>query len=639
MARKVDRGGRDFSERKVILAKPTRVLAFISGLGYYELRINGKKVGDKALDPSWSDYSKRVLHSVFDICEYMREGTNCVTALLGHGRYLKKYGYSGNPTFIMQIAVDGKTAVISDESWKCEDGPIKFDDIYDGETYDGTVEPRGWDLPGYDDSEWKVAALSDPPKGKLVAEIFPPVRVVGKDKPLSANSPRSGMWIFDFGQNFTGWLKVRASGPRGATITIRYSELLNSDGTLNVKNLRSAKATDTYVFSGDGIEEFSPRFTYHGFRYAEITGYPGTPSVESVEREIVHSDVEAVGGFLSSDELLNKIHEMIVRGQLSNLMSVPTDCPQRDGRMGWMGDTDLSAEEAIFNFWMPAFNENWVSEMRESQLEDGEISDVVPPFWKNYPPDPACGIAFVEIPWLLYVYYGDKKALDENYDSIKKYVDYLSSKSNDDILSVNKYGDWCPPSHIVSPDTPRKLTDTWYCHRSLYLLSKIAEALGKEEDRKRYEQMAKGVAEAFNGRFFNKDHYGQGSQTSDALALYAGVAADQEAVKKHLVYDVEVEHDKHLSTGIIGTRYLFNALCQAGRDDLAYEFITRASYPGYGYMIREGATTLWERWEFLTGSAMNSHNHIMFGSVDSWLYRCVAGISADERAGLLSRDV
>ncbi|WP_449462296.1 family 78 glycoside hydrolase catalytic domain [Tardisphaera miroshnichenkoae] len=617
--------------KEVQLAKARRALAFVSGLGYYELRINGRKVGDKVLDPGWSDYNKRVLYSVYDVTDYLREGINCVAVLLGHGRYLKKYGYSGSPTFILELVVDGKTSVVSDESWKCAEGPVKFDDIYDGETYDGTAELKGWDLPGYDDSEWKAVTASDPPKGKLVAEIFPPVKVVGKDKPLSVNSPRPGTWVFDFGQNFTGWLKVRASAQRGTVMVIRYSELLNPDGTPNVKNLRAARATDTYVFSGSGVEEFSPRFTYHGFRYAEITGYPGTPSIESVEREIVHSDVEGVGGFISSNELLNKIHAMVVRGQLSNLMSVPTDCPQRDERMGWMGDADLSAEEAIFNFWMPAFYENWVSEMRESQLEDGEISDVVPPFWKNYPSDPAWGIAFIEIPWLLYVHYGDKKVLEENYDSIKKYVDYLTSKSKDGILSINKYGDWCPPSHIVSPDTPRELTDTWHYYRSLYLLSKIAGALGKDEDGKRYEEAARGVAEAFNRRFFNKDRYGQGSQTSDALALYAGIAADPEAVKKHLIYDVEVEHDKHLSTGIIGTRYLFDALCQAGRGDLAYDVITQTSYPGYGYMIREGATTLWERWELLTGTAMNSHNHIMFGSVDSWLYRRVAGINVDEK--------
>ncbi len=614
------------------LGEVKRAFAFISGLGYYELHVNGKRVGDKVLDPGWSDYNKRVLYSVYDVTDYLVKGKNAVGVMLGHGRYIKRYGYSGTPTLIFQLVADGKTVVISDESWKCADGPIVSDDVYDGETYDARLEQEGWDLPNFNDSSWKQAKISDPPKGKLVAEIFPPIRVVGKDKPVSVTSPKPGVFVFDFGQNFTGWLKVKARGVKGSALVIRHSELLNSDGTLNVKNIRGAKATDTYIFKGDDLEEFSPHFTYHGFRYAEVSGYPGTPSIESVEREIVHTDVEPTGGFYTSNALINRIHELTVRGQLSNLMSIPTDCPQRDERMGWMGDAQLSAEEAILNFWMPAFYENWISEIRESQLDDGQIPDVVPPFWKTYPADPAWGIAYLEIAWLLYSYYGDKNVLEENYESMKKYVGYLSSRAKDGILSINKYGDWCPPSHVVSPDTPRELTDTWYYHRSLFLLSKIAGALGKEEEKESYAEQAKKVIEAFNSRFFSKDHYGPGSQTSDSLAIYGDFVKGQEreAVIKHLIRDVESEHDSHLSTGIIGTRYLFDVLCDIGRQDLAYAVVNQTSYPGYGYMIREGATTLWERWELLTGDAMNSHNHIMFGSVDSWFYRYISGIRVDE---------
>ncbi|MFQ1020954.1 family 78 glycoside hydrolase catalytic domain [Tardisphaera saccharovorans] len=629
-AKWIEGGGVFRKELKVEEVK--RALAFISGLGYYELHINGKKVGDKVLDPGWSDYSRRVLYSVYDVTDYLKRGENAIGVLLGHGRYIKRYGYSDAPTLIFQLVIDGKTVVVSDESWKCDQGPITFDDVYGGETYDARLEQEGWDLPGFDDSSWKQAKLSDPPRGKLVAEAFPPVRVTGKDKPISITSPKPGVFVLDFGQNFTGWLRVKARGARGSALVIRHSELINSDGTLNVKNIRGAKATDTYVFKGDELEEFSPHFTYHGFRYAEITGYPGTPSIESVEREIVHTDVEPTGGIYTSNSLINRIHELTVRGQLSNLMSIPTDCPQRDERMGWMGDAQLSAEEAIFNFWMPSFYQNWISEIRESQLEDGQIPDVVPPFWKTYPADPAWGIAYLEIAWLLYVYYGNKRVLEENYEPMKKYVGFLASKAKDGILSINKYGDWCPPSHVVSPDTPRELTDTWYYHRSLFLLSKIAAALGKDKEKEQYAEEAKRVVGAFNSRFFAKDHYGPGSQTSDALAIYGGFVggAEREAVTKHLIHDVEVEHDSHLSTGIIGTRYLFDVLCDVGRPDLAYAVVNQSSYPGYGYMIREGATTLWERWELLTGEAMNSHNHIMFGSVDSWFYRYIAGIRADE---------
>jgi len=608
---------------------------FVTGLGYYELRLNGSKVGDRVLDPGWSDYDRRVLYSVYDVTGLLRD-KNAFGVILGRGRYVDRYGYKAPQGLLLQLLVtstDGKSVVItSDLTWKTSAGPITSDDIYAGESYDARQESEGWDRPGYDDSSWSAAVAAEQPRGKLVAETFPPVRVVGEDKPLSVDSPSPGVYVYDFGQNFTGWVRVRASAPRGTTMKIRYAELLDDQGNLNVKNLRGALATDSYTFKGEGVEEFAPHFTYHGFRYAEITGLPAVPSIESVSRQIVHSDVEVSGGFSCSDGVLNRIHSMVVRGQLSNLMSVPTDCPQRDERMGWMGDAQLTAEEAILNFWMPAFYENWVSEMEESQKDDGEISDVVPPFWKIYPADPAWGVAFLEIPWLLHVYYGDDKPIKEHYDAMKKWVEFLISRAPDKILKIIKYGDWCPPSHIVPPETPRELTDTWYLHRSLSLISKMASLLGRGDEAKKYEELAASIADAFNSAFYNKDHYGpgNGSQTCDVLALWAGMAKDKEAVAKHLIHDVEVEHDRHLNTGIIGTRYLFDVLSDLGRADLAYSLVVQPSYPGYGYMIREGATTLWERWELLTGGAMNSHNHIMFGSVDSWFYRRVAGISVDE---------
>ncbi|MDP7975484.1 MAG: family 78 glycoside hydrolase catalytic domain [TACK group archaeon] len=613
-------------------------LAFVTGLGYYELHLNGKKVGDRILDPGWSDYSKRVLYSVHDVTDVLR-GHNAVGVMLGHGRYLKEYGYDGVQKLLFQMLIafeDGSSqVVVSDPSWSCSDGPITSDDIYDGECYDATREREGWDTPGYDDSSWEEARVSAGPGGKLVAETFPPIRVVGIEEPIAVSSPSRGVRVYDFGQNFTGWVRVRASAPRGTMMKIRYAELLDREGNLNVKNLGGALATDCYTFKGEGVEEYAPRFTYHGFRYAEISGLADAAVEEArVKREIVHTDVEVMGRFSSADGFLNSLHEAIVRGQLSNLMSIPTDCPQRKERMGWTGDAQLAAEEAMLNFLVPAFYENWLDEIEESQREDGEIPDVAPPFWKLYPADPAWGVAFLEIPWLLYVYFGDEKPIRDHYEGMKKYTEFLASRAVNGILKIRKYGDWCPPCHIVPPETPRELTDTWYLHRTLLLLSKMAGVLGKGQEERSYAEQAEKVAKAFKGAFFNGDHFGpeDGSQTCDALALAGGMCGEeQKAVASHLIRDVEVRHDGHLNTGIIGTRYLFDVLTDLGRGDLALEVATQRSYPGYGYMMAEGATTLWERWELLTGPGMNSHNHIMFGSVDSWLYRRVAGVRADER--------
>jgi len=614
--------------------KVKSALAFVSGLGHYELHLNGQRVGNRSLDPGWSDYSRRVLYSVYDVTGELRE-ENALGVMLGHGRYLPEYGYDGVEKLLFQMTVsfeDGSTqTVVSDSSWKCSDGPIISDSIYDGERYDATKEKEGWDMPGYDDSSWERARVAGGPGGRLVAQTFPPIRVVAREPPIAVSSPSPGVRLYDFGHNFTGWVRVKARAPRGTLMRIRYAELLGQDGRLDVRNLGGALAEDSYAFKGEGFEEYAPRFTYHGFRYVEISG---PMEVAEVKREIVHTDVEMRGQFSSSDPLLNRLHEVIVRGQLSNLMSIPTDCPQRKERMGWTGDAQLSAEEAMLNFLMPAFYENWLDEIEESQLEDGEIPDVVPPYWKLYPADPAWGAAFLEIPWLLYVYFGDPRAIEDHYEAMKKYVEYLLSRAVEGVLRIEKYGDWCPPCHVVPLETPRELTDTWYLNRSLTLISKMAGVLGNEQDARHYGELAEVAKKDFKKAFFEGDHFGpgDGSQTCDVLGLAGDMCGVEEAraVASHLIRDVEVKHDGHLNTGIIGTRYLFDVLTDMGRGDLAHAIATQRTYPGYGYMIAEGATTLWERWEFLAGPGMNSHNHIMFGSVDSWLYRRVAGVRPDE---------
>jgi len=608
---------------------------YVSGLGYYELRINGDKVGEVVLDPGWTDYKKRVLYSTYDVGKYLKKGKNAVGIMLGNGRHIEAYGY-GPPKVILQLNIefsdDTSESIVTDESWKVGQSPITENSIYNGEVYDARLEGLGWDTPFYDDSDWDAARIADEPGGKLVSQAsFPPIKVSKIIQPREITNPEPEVYVYDFGQNFTGWVRLCVSGPRDTTIKLRYAELLNEDGTLNVIPNRGAKATDTYILKGEGEEIYEPRFTYHGFRYVEVTGFPGTPVLESIEGRVVHSVVEPIGGFICSNPLINRIHKNVLWGQLSNLMSVPTDCPQRDERMGWMGDAQLVAEEAIYNFDMAGFYTKWLKDISDSQAEDGSVPDVVPPYWSIYPADPAWGTACVVIPWYLYQYYGDERILKENYSVMKKWVDFLSSKATDYILSYSKYGDWCPPAHIKPVDTPGELTSSWYYYHDALVLSKIAHILGKSDEAKKYSQLSSKIKEAFNKKFLKDDRYATGSQTCNVLPLFLDMVSEdkQKAVLKNLIDDIVVTHGCHLNTGIVGTRYILDVLTKYGRVDIAYKLAVQTTYPGWGYMLQEGATTLWERWEYLADGGMNSHNHIMFGSIDAWFYKVLAGINID----------
>ncbi|MCX8170833.1 MAG: glycoside hydrolase family 78 protein [Candidatus Bathyarchaeota archaeon] len=647
-------GGKMFRKSFTVKSKVRQARAYVSGLGYYELRINGRKVDDYVLDPGWTDYEKIVLYTTYDITDYLKEGENVVGIMLGNGRYnIRPHGgfshkHYGEPRAILQINInyaDGsQEIVVSDESWKIGESPIIDDDIYDGEIYDARLEKDGWDCPGYDDSTWRKAKVVEPPGGRLVSgATFPPIRAVKVLQPLNVSNPKPNVYIFDFGQNFSGWVRLTVSGPRGTEVKLRYAELLNPDGTINTAPNRTAKAEDVYILKGDGIEIYEPRFTYHGFRYVEVTGFPGLPSINSLEGIVVHADVEQTGSFLCSNEIINRIHGNILWGQLSNLMSVPTDCPQRDERMGWMGDAQLSAEEAIYNFNMADFYTKWLRDIRATQIEDGSVPDVVPPYWVLYPADPVYGEACILIPWYLYLYYGDRRALEENYATMKKWVDFLSGKAENYILKFSKYGDWCPPGQIKSPYTPGEAVSTLCYYESTLLLSRVAQILGRAEEAKFYAEIAEKIKEAFNREYLKGEYYAplkealdavlpvSYSQTINALPLYFDIVPidERESVIRKLIEDLTIARDYHVNCGIVGVKYLFDVLTRYGYIDVAYKIVTQTTYPSWGYMVREGATTLWERWEYLTNSGMNSHNHIMLGSIDAWFYKALAGINAD----------
>ncbi|MCS6953870.1 MAG: glycoside hydrolase family 78 protein [Bryobacteraceae bacterium] len=626
-------GGGQLRREFRLPGRPVRAHAYVSGLGYYELRINGRKVGDHVLDPGWTTYDKRVLYSVYDIAPYLAAGDNAVGVLLGHGWY-------GQRSLLLQmnIEVEGgqRMEVVSDTTWKAHPGPIVSDSIYDGEVYDARLETPGWDRPGFDDAAWKPAVAVEPPRGVLSAQMMPPIRVVDTILPLRITNPLPGMWVYDMGQNFSGWVRLKVRGPRGAAVKLRHAELLYEDGTINVENLRRARATDVYILRGDGeVEIFEPRFTYHGFRYVELTGYPGTPPPDALHGRVVHTDVRPVGSFSCSNPVINRIQRLVYWGIKTNLHSVPTDCPQRDERMGWMADAHLAAESAIFNFDMPAFYTNFLRNIRDIQETDGSVTDTVPHKLGRRPADPAWGSAYPLLAWYMYQYFGDRRILEEHYAGLKAWADFLHSKAEDGIVTYSYYGDW-----VSLRKTPGTLVSTFYYYWSTDLAARAARVLGKDSDAAMYRARARAIAEAFHRKFYNPDlrTYATGTQTAKLLPLFLDIVPEdvRRQVWTDLVNDIVYENNTHLTTGIIGTKYLMPLLSRMNRNDLAYELASRTTYPSWGYMAENGATTVWELWQNKTGPSMNSHNHPALASVGAWFFQALAGINlVDDAPGFV----
>lgn len=613
---------------------------FISGLGHYELRLNGEKVGTSVLDPGWTDFRKKALYASHDVTGLVRD-KNAIGVILGNGRHVPGYGYD-RPKLACRIEVEyesGEREVLfADESWRTSGGPLRENGLYYGERYDARIDIDGWDRPGFDDRGWdKAVSVEGYP---LASQMMPPVRVCDRLAPRSVSRLPSGAAVFDFGQNFSGWTRLRVAGPAGTEVRLRHAELLNEDGTLNLGPNENAEATDVYILRGGGTEVHEPRFTYHGFRYVEMTGYPGEPGSDALEGLFVHSDVARTGWFRSSNELINKIHENVLWGQLSNLMSIPTDCPQRDERHGWLGDAHLSAEEAVYNFDMAAFYAKFLDDIRLAQREDGSLPDIAPAYLPRlYPADPAWSSAYAALVELLWTHYGDSRAVAAHYAGLKRYVEFLGRNADRGIVrKLGKYGDWCPPGGIVPKKTPVELTSTWYYYHDVLVLGRLAAVLGRSEEAREYARLAETIKTAFNGAFLGETQYEAvrmsavdtyPNQTSNVLPLYLDMvpAIKKDAVVASLVQSVVRQQDYHLDTGILGTRYLLDVLTAQGQAETAWRVATQRSYPGWGYMLAEGATTLWERWEKLTGPAMNSQNHIMLGSIDAWFYRVLAGLS------------
>ena len=592
-----------------------RARAYICGLGYYELHINGKRIGDHLLDPRYTRYDKRVLYATYDVTETLKRGKNAIGVILGNGWYnvhtlavwdFHKAPWRAAPKLLMQLEIeyaDGRTETIAtDTAWKTSTGPITFDSIYSGQTYVVSLAKPGWDTPGYHEMGWKPAILVEAPTGRLGAQAMPPIRAEKTLKPIKITEPKPGVFVFDFGQNFAGFAELDFARtpwpkpPRGygsiSTLTLRYSERLGKDGIIDRADIQQhvlrldtnqTFQTDTYILDGtrEAIRKTHdvPRFCYHGFQYVELTGFPGKPTLDTLKGVFIHSDVATAGTFECSNPLVNKIWRASRWSYLSNLQGIPTDCPHRE-KNGWTGDAHLAAEPGLFNFAPAAVYTKWIGDLADEQQPTGELPGIVPTSgwgykWGN---GPAWDSAFELIPLYLYDYCGDSRILRQNYQGFKRYVDYLTTKAKDGIVSIG-LNDWAP----WETKTPADVTSTAYYYKDAQIVALAARLRGDTRAAQEYTDLAASIKKAFNAKFYHPDTglYANGSQTALSCALYQGLVEPENKpfVFSNLVVAIE-KRNGHIDTGILGAKYILNALLENGRPDLAYRMVTQKDKPG-----------------------------------------------------------
>jgi len=627
--------------KEFLLRKPLRrARVYVTGLGYYELSCNGRRVGDHVLAPAKSNYRQWVFYDTYDLTLPLRPGTNVLGLHLGNGwfnpepKWWEPYRmqWFGAKRAWLQLHLeytDGTSEVIvSDDSWKTAPGPVLSACVFDGEVYDATQESPGWDVPGFNDKSWRKASLVEPPGGRLVSQLMPPIKVVEPLKPVAVTEPKPGVYVFDLGQNFAGWVRLTATGPRGTRITLRFAEDLKPDGTLDVTSNERALATDVYVMKGGGAEVYEPRFTFHGFRYVEVTGFPGTPTRDNLLGCVVHTACASAGSFECDNALLNRIHRATHWSQRSNLMGYPMDCPQRDERLGWFGDAMVSMEEAMFNFELPRFYRQWLDGVQFNQsAATGDISIVSPRPYTADEPDPTWSSAYLVMLWQFYLHYGDREFLAAHFASMKRYVDYLGTQATNHILPRYWIGDWGTIVEGWKEGEPVSVVTAFYYYDAL-IVSRAARVLGRPADAEQYAALAGQIKTAFNRKFFDakQKQYEQGTQFSNAFPLFLGLVdeADQTAVLANILGDLERRQGR-FNVGVLGAKYLLDALTEAGRADVAFQLATQTGYPSWSHLLEGGRTTLSEFWNL-----KGSHNHVMLGSVDGWFYRVLAGIQPDE---------
>lgn len=629
-----------------------KALARISGLGQYELRINGHPVNEDNLAPGWTDYRKRVFYDTFDVTNLLRAGENAIGILLGNGmynvsetpeRYQKFIGSMGQPKLIVQVSgtlEDGTNFnVVSDRSWKQIAGPVAFSSVYGGEDFDARQEPTGWDTHNFNDSDWQSAVEVAGPGGKLTAELIPPVKVMSSFQTVKVTKPKSGVRVYDLGQNFSGWPKIKVRGAAGTIVKLIPGELLDEQGFVSQRS-SGEPVWFSYVLRGNGEETWHPRFTYYGFRYIQVeqTGPAGDNTarqwvVLQLEGGFVHSSALKTGEFASSSLQMNRIHGLILAAVASNTQSVLTDCPHRE-KLGWLEQTHLLGKSLMYNYDLSQVYEKIAYDMQDTQLVNGLVPDIAPEyvqFEKGFRDSPEWGSASILALWIHYQQYGDRRILANHYRMMKRYAEYLASRAKEGIISYG-LGDWYdigPGEPGESKLTARGLTATAIYYQDLTALQRVASLLGKRPEAAAYSRKAAQVRKAFNAKLFNAQthQYDAGSQTANAMPLAIGLVPDSEraAVLANLVEDIR-KHNNHVTAGDVGFHYVVTALLEAGRSDVLFDMISRDDNPSYGYQLKRGATTLTEAWDT---NPKSSQNHFMLGHIEEWFHRGLAGIDID----------
>ncbi len=625
---------------------------YITALGLYEAWLNGHRVGEDLFTPGWTSYSKRLQYQAYDVTPLLREGRNAIGAVLGDGWYRGYLAFAGRRNLygerrallaMLRLRYSNGTVetISTDSSWKTSTGPILDSDLYMGETYDARLELAGWAEPGFDDTGWgPVETLQR--NLRLVSTVGPPVRRIEEVQPSRLITTPAGETVVDFGQNLVGWVRIRVQGPAGSRVRLQHAEVLDSNGNFYTENLRAAKQEVTYILKGQGTEEYEPHFTFQGFRYVRVAEFPGSPTPGNFTAVVVHSSMAQTGTFECSDPLINQLQHNIVWGQKGNFLDVPTDCPQRDERLGWTGDAQVFVRTAAFNMDVAAFFTKWLRDLAADQTEDGRVPYVVPDVLNGFA-SAGWGDAATIVPWALYVRYGDRRLLAEQYPSMKAWVEFIARTAGDrhlwdtgfhfgDWLSAT-YNDWSFPAAVTDKD----LIATAFFAHSTDLVRQAAEVLGKSEDAKHYHERFQRIAAAFRREFLTPNgRLSPSTQTAYALALRFGLLEkeqEKEAARR-LVADIR-QKGNHLSTGFLGTPHLCHVLTDHGYLDVAYTLLHQDTYPSWLYPVKKGATTIWERWDGIRpdgsfqDAGMNSFNHYAYGAIGEWLYEVVAGIRPD----------
>jgi alpha-L-rhamnosidase len=639
-----------------------RARAYVTSRGLYEMHLNGERVGDELFTPGWTSYNKRLQYQTYDLTSRLKPGDNAVGVMLGNGWYRgelmggRRNAYGERLALLLQIDVtyrDGSRETIgSDGTWRAATGPIRMSEIYHGETYDARLEKPGWTRPGFDDRDWSGVKTVDHRKDGLVAPAGPPVRRIEELEPVRLSKTPAGETVFDLGQNMVGWVRLKVQGPAGATVTLRFAEVLDKAGNFYTENLRVAKQTLRYTLGGGGGETYEPHFTFFGGRYVAVDGYPGELTKDSLTAVVIHSDIAPSSALETSSPLVNQLQHNIRWGQKGNFLDIPTDCPQRNERLGWTGDAQVFARTAAFNFDVASFFTKWLKDVAADQYENGSVPHVIPDVLtrpgSNQAGAAGWADAAVIIPWTMYLTYGDRRILEEQYPSMTRWLEYVRQRAGDDFLWDGDFhfGDWLAytaPSREArsypGATTSKDLIATAFFAHSTDLLRRTARILGKQDDEARFADLRTKIERAFRAEFVtSRGRVGEATQTAYVLALEFDLLPPEQrpAAAKRLADEVRTR--KHLTTGFLGTPYLCHVLSRFGYLDVAYQLLNRDEYPSWLYPVKQGATTIWERWDSqkpdgtFQDPSMNSFNHYAYGAIGDWMYRVMAGIEIDESA-------